>query len=230
MTIIDDARNLIGQGKLGEALELYRAMTEDVIQISRYNRAKKNQGLGFLSYQEYSQEINQITHWVLEGLSELEKKSPKPSNYKDSDIKIKQEEMHQIVKIKECIRSTARKNPQANEEFQDLLKKFIEYSLEKDLTPNFDISGRRLKSLDMELENAMIYYREKTLDKKEEYIEEMSKLLSEAAPSWENLGIAYNLAFEHGLRNEKVKADINEKIDSKNLRIEIAEILEQYKP
>ena len=132
------------------------------------------------------------------------------------------------TELKTVVIKTKRRNPKLAEKAKELLKKLMVYDLEKEMTKNYDLSGKILDNLNQEILSCIQKYKLSKIDSLEDIEKKINDLLYEIIPSYENLHKAYNLAKGRGMDSNFVNQALIAMPDDDETKVSIAEKIEEY--
>lgn len=221
-----EVQNLISQGKTKQAIQqIINSGNEDIYNsaimlMGRWNRLQSNITLGTLSNQETTLETNKINFAVLSLLgidpSENQSQSNKMTTDSTED------------KLKKVAADYKRRNEKVSKDALDFITQLRQYNDDKILNPSYDVTGRRLRFLNQEINQFFEKLSEIKEDSIEEFVSQVNELLSASVPNYDSLGKAYNLCVGRGFSNEKVHTMLKVQSNDNEPRIYIAEQLELF--
>ena len=128
----------------------------------------------------------------------------------------------------EIIKKHKRRNPEIGEKAQGILDRFQKWRTDKKLNRSFDPSGRRLDAIKEDFSTLVRELSETQKDSLELTIKEVGDLLEPRIPTYEQLGKAYKILSGRGMKSSYVEDQLKLETDDNEIRITIAEKLEDY--
>lgn len=211
---------LVGQNKLKEAIALIEDENERVLLLGRLNSLERDERLGTMDYSTANIQRNRITQAILSHAK----------GYNDvivaSYSSVQQNTLEDALNA--IVRENKRRRPSLALLAEGHLKIWREYHDEKRRTPSFDVTGRRLKVIEADVNEFLSSLDEAKKDDLEAIVERVNKLIEPVVPSWNAIEEAYTLLVGRGFDDAYIRRNVELQPDDMEAKIKCAENIENY--
>lgn len=216
-------QDLVSKNRIDEALELLPNDSDTILLASRWNRLKRDEMLGTLSFSEASQQRARIIQALLSyaGCDT----DAMPTNRPAQPMHTPQGWEPQLLQI---IKDNDRKNEDNAKRAIDLLEAFRSYYDLKQTRAFFDRSGEKLKEIEQQFEDF-----KKTLNKSEnesveKFIDRVAEYLSARVPDWPSITDAYRLCLGRGFRSQFIEVNLTATPDDNDAKLSAVKTIEDF--
>lgn len=219
---------LIKTGQIIDAIELmvkYKPNLESELdlQLARWNSLQNEIMAGVISFENKRMARSQTVF----ALNNILNKNFIGSET-TSDASVYKSNGGLTSELNEIIKKHSRRNPEIASIAEKLLEDIKNYDLSKLKHSSFDVSGRRYRDIEKRYRNLQARVESNNEKKLESIVDKVNNLIKEDAPSYHDLDEAHKLVIRRGFNNEWVTNSLNAKPDDKEVRIAIAEYIEEF--
>ena len=188
MSVRDQIQNLVSKSKIDEAIALLPSNNETILLEGRWNRFKREENLGMLSFSEASQQRARIMQAVLSyaGCDSDAMPTQRPSRPEQSSNSWE-------VELLQIIKDNERKNPVATKKAITLLESFRGYFDTKRTRAFYDRSGEKLQEIQKQFEEFKSNLNKSESESVDKFIDRVANILSAAIPAWPSIKQAFIL-------------------------------------
>lgn len=215
-------QQLVGQGRLKEAIALYVANNGEgaILLSARFHGNERSKNGGTISTSDYNMEYNKIMNALLSYIG-VDVSYQQPQSQPEMKV-----ENHETVLLT-IIEKNKRRNEKLAANAKLLLDEYVAYKQEKATNVTYDVTGRRWKDLEARTAKFLDELKETKLDDLQSIVDRIMTLVV-GVPEYSDLDTAYRLAQGRGFKSEYIDRNLNNCPDDREVRITIAELLEQF--
>lgn len=216
-------QDLVSRNKIDEALALLPNDSDTVLLASRWNRLKRDEMLGTISFSDAQQQRARIIQALLSyaGCDA----DAMPANRPGQLTHTSQGWEPQLLQI---IKDNDRKNEDNAKRAIELLEAFRSYYDLKRTRAFFDRSGEKLEEIQQQFEDF-----KKTLNKSEnesveKFIDRVAEHLSARVPDWPSIADAYRLCLGRGFRSQFIEVNLTATPNDNDAKLSAVKTIEDF--